>query len=122
MSKTTPHPVDVHVGVRLRQRRTQLGMSQSAVAEAAGISFQQVQRYENGSNRCRSSMLWTFAQALGVEPGYFFEELKRGETKPDPDSEQLSRRETLALTRGFYGLSRPRRNAVRALMRSLAAA
>jgi len=122
MSKTTPHPVDVHVGARLRQRRAQLGMSQSAIAEAAGISFQQIQKYEKGTNRCSSSMLWNFAQALDVEPGYFFEELKVGKKKAVADAEQLNRRETLGLMRDYYGLPKQSRTAFRVLLRSLAAA
>lgn len=124
MSKTTPHPVDIHVGARLRQRRAQLGMSQSAIAEAAGISFQQIQKYEKGANRCSSSMLWKFARALDVEPGYFFEELKAGKPKAAAvaDAEQLNRRETLGLMRNYYALSKQSRTAIRDLMRSLATA
>lgn len=69
----TPHPVDLHVGARLRQRRVRLGVSQSALGAKAAITFQQIQKYERGANRCSASMLWTLAQALQVEPGYFFE-------------------------------------------------
>lgn len=125
MSKTTPHPVDVHVGARLRQRRAQIGLSQSAIAEAAGITFQQVQKYEKGTNRCSSSMLWKFAQALSVEPSFFFEELKVGKAKAGivaADAEQLNRRETLGLMRDYYGLPKTSRTAFRDLLRSLATA
>ena len=71
--RMTPHPVDIHVGARLRQRRVRLGLSQSKLGAEAAITFQQIQKYERGANRCSASMLWTLAQALQVEPGYFFE-------------------------------------------------
>ena len=54
----TPHPIDVHVGLRVRGRRHELGMSQSTLADALGVSFQQVQKYERGANRVSASMLW----------------------------------------------------------------
>lgn len=71
MSK--PHPVDVHVGERIRKRRMRLRITQTALGDAAGITFQQIQKYERGANRCSASTLWTFAKALEVTPGYFFE-------------------------------------------------
>lgn len=71
--RMTPHPVDIHVGARMRQRRVRLGLSQSKLGAEAAITFQQIQKYERGANRCSASMLWTLAQALQVEPGYFFE-------------------------------------------------
>lgn len=58
---------------RMRQRRVRLGLSQSKLGAEAAITFQQIQKYERGANRCSASMLWTLAQALQVEPGYFFE-------------------------------------------------
>ena len=69
------HPVDVHVGARLRQRRTALGLSQTALSNAVGLTFQQVQKYERGSNRMGSSRLFEFAKVLGVQVSYFFEEM-----------------------------------------------
>ena len=63
---TKSHPVDVHVGSRMRQRRTLLGMSQSKVGDAVGLTFQQIQKYEKGSNRCGSSRLFEFAKVLDV--------------------------------------------------------
>jgi transcriptional regulator with XRE-family HTH domain len=71
------HPIDVHVGRRLRMLRKARGMSQEALAAEGQITFQQVQKYERGTNRLSASMLWTFAKALEVEPGYFFEGLER---------------------------------------------
>lgn len=68
-----PHPIDVHVGIRVRGRRHELGMSQSALAEALGMSFQQVQKYERGANRVSASVLWEMSQTMQVPVGYFFE-------------------------------------------------
>lgn len=68
----SPHPVDVEVGRRVRLQRNIIGMSQSTLAEALGVSFQQVQKYEKGSNRVGSSRLSQIAQALRVPVSYFF--------------------------------------------------
>jgi transcriptional regulator with XRE-family HTH domain len=70
-----PHPIDIHVGNRLKQRRHLCGMSQSELAEKAGITFQQVQKYERGTNRMSASRLYEFSQILGVNISYFFEGL-----------------------------------------------
>src|SRR5258707_6152335 len=69
------HPVDVHVGTRLRQRRALLGMSQTALANTVGLTFQQVQKYECGSNRISSSRIFEFAKALDVPVSHFFNEM-----------------------------------------------
>ena len=69
------HAVDVHVGRRLRQRRTLLGMSQTKLGEAVGLTFQQIQKYERGSNRMGSSRLFEFAKVLDVPVPYFFDEM-----------------------------------------------
>ena len=65
-SKGFPNPIDVHVGQRIRQRRTLLGMSQEKLAEAIGLTFQQVQKYERGANRVGSSRLFDLARVLDV--------------------------------------------------------
>jgi transcriptional regulator with XRE-family HTH domain len=70
-----PHPVDTHVGKKLRQRRNLLNVSQQDLAERVGITFQQVQKYEHGVNRVSSSRLYEFAQVLEVDIPYFFEGL-----------------------------------------------
>lgn len=72
------HPVDVHVGGRVRYRRWMLGMSQQALAAELGVTFQQVQKYEIGSNRISASRLWTIARLLGVPVEFFFEGLLPG--------------------------------------------
>src|SRR5471032_1999010 len=69
------HPVDVHVGARMRQRRTLLGMSQEKLGTAVGLTFQQIQKYERGSNRIGSSRLFEFSKVLDVPVSYFFDEM-----------------------------------------------
>ena len=68
-----PNPIDVHVGSRVRLRRTLLGMSQEKLGEAIGLTFQQVQKYEKGTNRVSASRLQQIATLLGVEVGFFYE-------------------------------------------------
>lgn len=116
-----PHPVDVHVGTRIRQQRTLLGMSQSKLAEAVGLTFQQIQKYEKGSNRIGASRMWQFAQALGVPVASFFEGLQEGArakkvTAPEVDPGMLT------LAKHFKALKSPlHRDAVCSLAKSLAA-
>ena len=70
-----PNPIDVHVGSRVRLRRTLLGMSQEKLGEAIGLTFQQVQKYERGANRIGSSRLFDLARVLDVPVSYFFEDM-----------------------------------------------
>ena len=74
-------PVDVQVGRNVRRRRIELGMSQTALAQACGITFQQIQKYENGANRVSASRLWQFAAVLGVQVVFFFEGLGSPKTE-----------------------------------------
>src|SRR4051794_36261191 len=74
-SKGFPNPIDVHVGNRIRLRRTLLGMSQERLAEQIGLTFQQVQKYERGTNRVSSSRLFDLSRVLDVPIRYFFEEM-----------------------------------------------
>ncbi len=69
----TKQDIDTHVGKRLRQRRTMMGLSQEAVAKAVGITFQQVQKYEKGTNAMNSGRLYEFARFMNVPVAYFFE-------------------------------------------------
>jgi transcriptional regulator with XRE-family HTH domain len=115
-SKGYPNPIDVHVGARIRLRRTLLGISQVTLAEALGLTFQQVQKYEKGVNRVSSSRLVDMAHVLDVSIPYFFDEMSAGvsgqtpsalmRTKQRPENEQeadpLARRETLELVRAYY--------------------
>jgi len=70
-----PDPIDVHVGHRMRVRRTILGQSQDQMAKALGVSFQQVQKYERGTNRISASRLFDVSRVLAVPVSYFFEDL-----------------------------------------------
>src|SRR5260221_11864963 len=83
-SKGFPNPIDVHVGQRIRQRRTLLGMSQEKLAEAIGLTFQQVQKYERGANRVGSSRLLDLARELEVPIAYFFEDMEASATNRSP--------------------------------------
>ena len=71
-----PHPVDLHVGQRIRQRRCAIRMSQKHLAQAVGIKFQQIQKYETGKNRVSSSRLWEIAMIMDVTISFFFEGLE----------------------------------------------
>jgi transcriptional regulator with XRE-family HTH domain len=120
------HTVDVHVGTRMRQRRTLLGMSQSKVGDAVGLTFQQIQKYEKGSNRCGSSRLFEFAKVLDVPVSYFFDEMPanalagrpmsgRGSkgfgevgTPFEKEKDPLIKRETLELVRAYYKIRETR--------------
>ncbi len=73
MTKKSPHPVDVYVGRRLRLRRTLLGLSQTAVAKQLGLSFQQLQKYENGTNRIGAGRLHDLAEILKVPVSFFYD-------------------------------------------------
>ena len=77
MAKRTT-PVDKHVGTRLRTRRTLLGLSQTALADSLDLTFQQVQKYEKGSNRIGASRLYQIGRVLDVPVAYFFEEMPEG--------------------------------------------
>ena len=107
------HPVDVHVGARMRQRRTLLGRSQEKLGTAVGLTFQQIQKYERGSNRIGSSRLFEFAKVLDVPVSYFFDEMPSkargrkgfGEAATPLEQEKddpLAKRETLELVRAYY--------------------
>ncbi|MGM0559576.1 MAG: helix-turn-helix domain-containing protein [Pseudomonadota bacterium] len=98
------HPTDVHIGRKIREKRVSLGMSQSALAEALGITFQQVQKYESGANRVGGSRLWDMSKALGVSVTYFFEGLSGpGNKAPMPKEPPLSR-QSLELARAINAI------------------
>src|SRR5476651_2254037 len=78
----TKHDIDTHVGKRLRLRRTMMGLSQEAVAKSVGITFQQVQKYEKGTNAMNANRLYEFAQFMHVPVAYFFDGLERAANTP----------------------------------------
>lgn len=73
-SKKKPNPIDIHVGSRLRLRRNMLGISQEKLGESLGITFQQIQKYEKGTNRVGASRLQAISSILGVPVSFFFED------------------------------------------------
>ena len=85
----TPDPVDIHVGKRLFSRRLELGLSQQFLAGRTGITFQQIQKYEAGTNRISASRLFKLAGILSVSPGWFFEGLTQ-ETLPSEPADGAS--------------------------------
>lgn len=119
MSKS--HPVDVHVGRRLRLRRTILGLSQDSIGSAIGVTFQQVQKYERGINRMSASRLYDFSKLLKVSIGYFFdgygedfEDVVMGDVMgmAEPDApafehQPISNRETMDVMRAYYRIKSP---------------
>lgn len=112
-----PDPVDVHVGLRIRLRRTLIGMSQEQLAAALSITFQQVQKYERGTNRISASRLYQASRTLGVPVSWFFEEMSdsaaaasatpavvAGEQEASDPDRRLLRRETMELVRAYYSI------------------
>ena len=83
-----PNPIDRHVGLRIRMRRKGLGISQERLAEAIGLTFQQVQKYERAANRVSASKLWEMARALNTSIAYFYEGLS---DTPEPVGSNLPR-------------------------------
>lgn len=131
-----PNPIDVHVGHRLRLRRTLLGLSQQKVGEALGLTFQQVQKYERGANRIGASRLWDLSGVLDCPISFFFDEMHdnggavdaqgRGAPQQTPESrdeDPMNRRETLELVRAYYRINGDQvRKRIYELTKSLGAA
>lgn len=116
-NKKKPNPTDVYVGGRIRLRRNMLGMSQEKLGESLGITFQQIQKYEKGTNRVGASRLQAIAQILSVPVAFFFEDAPGadgGEHKglaEDSSSfvvDFLSSAEGLQLNRAFARISNPK--------------
>ncbi|HET6519992.1 MAG TPA: helix-turn-helix domain-containing protein [Geminicoccaceae bacterium] len=132
MKSSKPNPIDVHVGKRLRLRRTLLGMSQERLGELLGLTFQQVQKYERGVNRIGSSRLYEIGQILDIPVSFFFDDMAEegrpaaaNPAAPGLAEEQagfehgpaaaaaaepelpLDRRETLELVRAYYRITDP---------------
>ena len=117
------NPVDQHVGKRVRDRRTLLGLTQQQLAEMLGVTFQQLQKYEKGANRVGSSRLHDHCNSLDVDPNHFFEEMPEAVSKLSPARSKgirpedikadvaaksnFARRETIELVRAWYDLPDP---------------
>jgi transcriptional regulator with XRE-family HTH domain len=126
-SDSAPDPVDVHVGQRLRLRRSIMGVSQTQLAEKVGLTFQAIQKYERGENRISASRLYQFAQILGVPVAYFFDELPGPRGGRDPGSQRpdwldLSQQEIHEILRAFSNIrhQRLRRSLIRTIKESAA--
>ncbi len=96
VGESGPRPVDVHVGGRVRARRTLIGMSQEELGKHVGVTFQQIQKNEYGMNRIAASRLWQFSLILGQPTSWFFEGIGKRKRKGD---DPLAKRETLQLVR-----------------------
>ena len=128
-NKKKPNPVDIHVGSRVRLRRTMLGMSQEKLGESLGITFQQIQKYEKGSNRIGASRLQRMSEVLNVPVSFFFEDAPGGSggvtgmqesSGPDYVVDFLSSSEGLQLNRAFVKIGDPKvRRRLIDLVRSL---
>ena len=104
MAKKSPGPIDRRVGARARMRRLMLGMSQEALARGLGITFQQVQKYESGTNRISASRLQHMAEIMQVPVGFFFQDFgtpKRKQAAAPYVSDFLATSDGLALTKAF---------------------
>ncbi|MEK9849279.1 MAG: helix-turn-helix transcriptional regulator [Candidatus Puniceispirillum sp.] len=120
---TNNNAIDMHVGKRVRLRRTLLGLSQEQLGADLNITFQQVQKYERGTNRISASRLWDISQILDVPINYFFDDMSENTMRNSPrwiargdDPEEMvihrfkdpmARRETLELVRTYYKIQRP---------------
>jgi len=111
----TPSPTDKHVGARVRMRRLMLGLSQEKLADGLGLTFQQVQKYEKGTNRIGASRLQHIANILKVPPQFFFEELPKGkgsghhDAAPSPAyiNEFIASNDGIALMKAFMAIESP---------------
>jgi transcriptional regulator with XRE-family HTH domain len=116
------HPVDVHVGKRVRHRRWMVGMTQQQLAEKVGIKFQQIQKYETGMNRISASRLWDISEALEVPVGFFFEGLGEASEVPsdaEAPADILADKEALELVRSYYAIPETQRKRLFELARVL---
>ncbi len=116
------HPVDVHVGKRIRHRRWLVGMTQQQLAEKVGIKFQQIQKYETGMNRVSASRLWDIASALSITVSFFFEGLDEAEASEafsDVPNDILKDKEALELVRSYYAIPETQRRRLFELARVL---
>ncbi len=115
-----PSPVDVHVGARVRVRRTLLGMNQTNLGDAIGVSYQQMQKYENGANRISASRLFDLSRLLDVPIQHFFDDMPTavsassptlggGKAKelPSHELDPMAKRETLQFVRAYYKITDP---------------
>jgi transcriptional regulator with XRE-family HTH domain len=124
---TMPHPVDVHVGKRIRHRRWLVGVTQQQLAEKVGIKFQQIQKYETGANRVSASRLWDIAESLEVDVSFFFAGMESTDADAAPQGAEqsavptdlLNDKEALDLVRSYYSIPEEQRRRLFDLARVL---
>lgn len=119
------HPVDEHVGKRVRHRRWMIGVTQQQLADKVGIKFQQIQKYETGMNRVSASRLWDIAEALEVPVSFFFEGLdEAGDARAGESTrgDILADKEALELVRSYYAIPENQRRRLFELARVLSEA
>ena len=117
-----PHPVDIHVGQRMRQRRWMLGLTQHQLAQQVGIRFQQIQKYETGENRMSAGRMWDVAAALRVPVVYFYGGLDATAEPEAVGSNFMADREAIELVRAFHAMPKAQRQHLFDLARVLGAA
>lgn len=115
------HPVDAHVGKRIRHRRWMVGMTQQQLADKVGIKFQQIQKYETGMNRVSASRLWDIAETLGVTTSFFFEGLNNAAVAAG-GSDIMADKEAMELVRSYYAIPEAQRRRLFDLARVLSEA
>lgn len=121
-----PHPVDVHVGKRIRHRRWLAGMTQQQLAESVGIKFQQIQKYETGANRVSASRLWDIAKSMEVDVAFFFDGIEEAKMPASLEGavrgapvDLLGDKEALDLVRSYYAIPENQRRRLFDLARVL---
>jgi transcriptional regulator with XRE-family HTH domain len=126
MDDRGPNPVDRHVGLRMRMRRKELGLSQERLAESVGLTFQQIQKYERAANRISASKLWELSRALKTDVGYFYDglaELEQGDQAQQSLHDFLLAPDGLELAAQFPRIANARlRRKMLELVRALAEA
>lgn len=120
------HPVDVHVGKRIRHRRWLIGMTQQQLAEQVGIKFQQIQKYETGANRVSASRLWDIAKSMEVDVAFFFDGIEEAKMPASLEGavrgapvDLLGDKEALDLVRSYYAIPENQRRRLFDLARVL---
>ncbi|MGO4917728.1 helix-turn-helix domain-containing protein [Pseudogemmobacter sp. W21_MBD1_M6] len=120
------HPVDIHVGKRIRQRRLLLNTNQQQLSDQVGVNYQQVQKYETGMNRVSASRLWVIAKVLNVPVSFFFEGLNdqplANTRKSDFPVDIMTDKEALELLRAYYTIPENQRRRLFDLARALSEA
>ena len=117
------HPVDLHVGKRIRHRRWIVGITQQQLAEKVGVKFQQIQKYESGANRVSASRLWDISETLAVSIDFFFEGIEKSQKKLDFRDvipvDLMGDKEALDLVRSYYSIPEHQRRRLFDLARVL---